>query len=410
MDYTARTLKAGLRVHGRYEILQILGVGGFGITYQVMDLQENRILALKEYMPMEIAMRAPNGVQVIPKKEKLNQYERFRNRFLEEAKLVYQFRDHPNIVKVRHLFYENNTAYYTMDYLEGTDLQHVLEREKRIPWEQLKPFIAQAVTALEEVHAAGLTHCDISPDNLYIQKTGQLKLIDFGSAKNIMENVSTILLLKQGYSAPEQAMSNGKIGPWTDIYALAVTIYFACTGILPQSAMDRITNDQVRWPSQMGFDIPSQQWEAALQKAMAVNATERYQNVRQFWADLVDGSQGREKSFVTQSKPQTFMPGLLCIEGYYANKQIFPRERVIFGTQPEKCQVVFPLQIYGISETHICFWSDNNQLMGMDMGSRYGSFLNGSPMTPGLVYTLMPDMEIEIGSRQLFRVVIAETG
>ena len=410
MDYTARTLKAGLRVHGRYEILRILGAGGFGITYQVMDLQENRILALKEYMPMEIAMRAPNGVQVIPQKDKMNQYERFRNRFLEEAKLVYQFHDHPNIVKVRHLFYENNTAYYTMDYLEGTDLRQVLEQEKRITWERLKPVIAQVVTALEEVHAAGLTHCDISPDNIFIQRSGQVKLIDFGSAKNIMESVSTILLLKQGYSAPEQAMSNGKIGPWTDIYALAVTIYVACTGILPQSAIERLTNNQVKWPSQMGLAIPSVQWEAALQKAMAVKATERYQNVRQFWNDLLGGRQAVETRSAMQSKHKIFTPGIVCIAGYYANKQICPKERLIFGTQPDKCHVVFPQQIPGISGVHICFWLEKNQLMAMDMGSRYGSYLNGRQMTPGLVYTLTPDMEIEIGNRQLFRVIVMETG
>lgn len=410
MDYATRTLKVGMRVHGRYEILRTLGAGGFGITYQVMDLQEKKVLALKEYMPMEIARRGPNGVQVIPQSDKVKQYERFCNRFLEEAKLVYQFREHPNIVRVCHLFYENNTAYYTMDYLEGTDLQQILAKEKRISWERLKPIIAQVVTALEEVHAAGLTHCDISPDNLFILKSGQVKLIDFGSAKSIMESVSTILLLKKGYSAPEQAMSNGRIGPWTDIYALAVTIYVAYTGVLPQPAMERLTNNQVRVPSQMGMEIPSAHWEAVLQKAMAIKASERYQNVRQFWNDLIGSQDGMGTGSAIRSKERTYMLSLVCTGGYYANKQIFPRERIVFGTQPDKCHVVFPQQIAGISGAHICFWTENNQLMAMDMGSRYGSFLNGKQMTAGLVYNLMPEMEIEIGDRQRFRVIVAETG
>lgn len=409
MEYVERALKIGMLIHGRYQILKILGAGGFGITYQVRDLQENQIVALKEYMPMELAMRSSNDMQVIPQKDKTSQYERFRNRFLEEAKLVYQFREHPNIVKVRHLFYENNTAYYTMDYLEGTDLQQVLEKENRISWERLKPVIAQAVTALETVHEAGLIHCDISPDNLFIQRGGQVKLIDFGSAKNVMQGVSTILLLKHGFSAPEQAMSNGKIGSWTDIYALAATIYYAYTGLRPQTSMERLTDDRMRWPSQLGLVVPTPQWETVLKRAMEVRVEARYQNVRQFWNDLTYAQNTAGVMPAAVSRQRRLKLGLVCTTGYYINKQIFPTEKVVFGTHVDKCHVVFPQQIAGISPVHICFWTEGNQFFAMDMGSRYGSFLDGKKMTPGLVYQLSPNRMIEIGNRQLFQVIAIET-
>lgn len=396
MKTVSRSLQPGTIIHNRYQIKKELGAGGFGITYLVLDMKENCMAAMKEFMPQDVANRWTGMLKIEPKPGQKENYERFQKKFLDEAQLIYQYRNHPNIVEVKHLFRENNTAYYTMEYLEGVDFGKLIRLwGPQIEWARMKSIIGQVVLALGAIHESGLIHCDISPDNVYVQKDGTAKLIDFGAAKNFIEGPSSIIFLKKGYAPLEQYISNGKLGPWTDIYALAVMIYFSMTGKMPPEAADRNISDQIVWPSQMGVRIPGTAWENALKKAMELKPENRYQDVKAFWRDL----NGKESAAVQV---------LQCIQGCYQGKYIVADKETLFGTDSSRCHVCYPVRSEGISHVHMRIWKQKQTLLAMDMGSSYGTYLNQSIMTPGLVYELSTGDILRIGTGELFRVIRAE--
>ena len=387
---SARALPAGTVVHRRYRIQRTLGEGGFGVTYLVTDLKEGQTVAMKEYMPSDIASRRSGSVEVTPLPQHKESYERFRTRFLEEARIIYQYRGHPNIVRVMHLFYENNTAYYVMEFVKGMDLGKLLERNgQRLPWQTLRPIFSQVVTALAEVHRSGIIHCDISPDNIFILQGGQVKLIDFGAAKSVMKGQSSVILLKRGYAPPEQLSANGQIGPWTDVYALAVTMYRCVTGKLPPNAEDRMMVDRTVWPSQLGV-APSDQWEQALRGAMALRPDQRYQDAEQFWQDL-------------NRQTAAAVPAVVGRTGGYAGQRIPIQGEVLFGTDRSRCQILFPEGTPGIGRVHMRIWADEQGLMVMDMASGYTTQVatgsQGRALTPGLAYPLPVGATVIIGGQ-----------
>lgn len=397
MENSTRSLRPGMVVHNRYKILSILGEGGCGVTYQAVDQKDGLVVALKECNPLGVVSRRPGEFFLQPQSGQEEYFNRFKDRFLEEARLIYRYREHPNVISVRHLFYENNTAYYAMEFIQGQDLREILRKEgPRLPWSRLKPMMGQAVAALETVHKSGIIHCDISPDNLFILKGGQLKLIDFGAAKSSIRKPGSMVFYKESYAPPEQFQENGNMGPWTDVYSLAVTMYLAYTGIMPPKAQDRLVNDTTKWPSSLGLPVPTPEWERVLQKAMALRIQDRYTDIRRFWNDLLSVS-------------VKGAGGIWCIEGmsgYYNGKRIYIEEPMLLGVDQTQCQIFYPQQFSaGISRRHIRFWCEGNQLLVMDMGSTYGSYLNGEKMPPGLVYRLSPGMIIEIGNRQRFRMI-----
>ena len=301
---STRALEVGSLIHARYRVERVLGEGGFGVTYQVTDLKESRTAAMKEYMPADIAYRRPYSKEVHPKQEYVEAYQKFRDKFLDEARIIYRFRGHPNIIDVTHLFYDNNTAYYVMEYINGKDLDRYLkERGGRLSWQELYPIMAQVVSALQQVHHSNMIHCDISPDNIFLLDKGQVKLIDFGAAKSVLHGQSSMILLKRGFAPPEQLYSGGNLGPWTDVYALAVTLYRAYTGKMPPTSEDRMVSDQTIWPSQMGIAAPSPQWEAALRRAMSLRWEDRFQDVTSFWKALASGA-GQDSHTLPQDGSQ----------------------------------------------------------------------------------------------------------
>lgn len=390
-----RALKVGTVIRGRYRVDKILGEGGFGVTYKVWDSKENKIAALKEYYPLSIASRAPGGTHLIPAPGSEDSYERFRQDFINEAQTIYSFQNHPNIVSVYHLFGQyNNTAYYAMEYIDGSDLRHYLDgRGGRISWEEFRPMLAQVVTALQAVHNRGVIHCDISADNIAITREGQVKLIDFGAAKRSMHNQGSVVLLRRGYAPLEQMSINGKIGPWTDVYALAVTIYVAITGEMPPAAENRVQHDTIVWPSQRGIREPFPGWENALRKALEIRYENRYQNVADFWNAIND---------YTQRPLPMVLEG---VRGYYAGRRLNIREECLMGVDAGRCAVTYPIGTPGVSRVHLKIWSQNGKLMSMDMGSRYGTWINDSKMVPGLVYVLEEGTTLFYGDDQEFRVV-----
>ncbi len=283
-------LPPGTVLQGKYLIGRVLGQGGFGITYLAYDTTLNIKLAIKEYLPQYLATRATgqNEVSVI-KSSLLNDFKYGLSKFLEEARTLARFIEHPNVVSVRDFFEANGTAYLVMGYVEGLTFQKYLENKGGIvDVEQALQIFMPVLDALKDVHTTGILHRDISPENLLIDTTGRVVLVDFGAARQAMgvQSKSLSVIMKAGYSPEEQYRSKGVQGPWTDIYAVAATLYHTITGVMPLESLDRLVEDSLVPPSHFGVEC-SYEFEQVLLKALEVRAQNRYQAVEEFQAELL---------------------------------------------------------------------------------------------------------------------------
>ena len=285
-DNPPPALPLGRVLDGRYRIGRVLGHGGFGITYLAWDENLQLRLAIKEYLPRDSATRAPDGVSLaIYSGQSSEQFAYGLDRFLEEARALAHFDQHPGIVTVKNFFRANGTGYCVMDYVEGITLRQYLEQQPggRISVADALKLLMPVMDALRAVHKEGLLHRDLAPDNIYLTADGRIKLLDFGAARYAASEHSKSLsiILKPGYAPEEQYRSKGKQGPWTDVYGVAATFYRAITGSVPPEALDRTEEDELLPPSKLGIAIPPQQ-EAVLLKALAIKAPLRYQSISEF--------------------------------------------------------------------------------------------------------------------------------
>jgi len=247
MEEHRLALKAGYQIE-HFRIESVLGKGGFGITYVAMDLKLGKRVAIKELLPDSIATRV-DGSTVIPHSASLQEsWEWARERFLDEARVLAGF-SHPAIVGVHHLIEANGTVYMVMDFVDGESYEARLRRIDREPDEaSLMSVIGPILDGLREVHAKGLLHRDIKPENILINRRGQPVLIDFGSARlSVGATMTMTSIVTHGYSPAEQYQTKGKMGPWTDIYALGAVMCRAITGEKPPVASDRIMEDDFEW-------------------------------------------------------------------------------------------------------------------------------------------------------------------
>lgn len=245
-----------------YQVGAARGQGGFGITYAAMDLTAVNRVAIKEYYPTRCASRTQMG-QVTPMTGQAEFYAGGLKSFLEEARMLSAVGALPSVVSVRDYFEANGTAYLVMEYVDGIPLHEVVNRRGKIPAAELLPMLPELLRDLATLHKAGVIHRDISPDNLILMPNGKLKILDFGSARSIQDGKSMTVLLKAGFSPVEQYQSRGQ-GPWTDVYAMAGTIYFCLTGVVPPSAVDRLDVDSLQRPTALGAALTPAQEEALL--------------------------------------------------------------------------------------------------------------------------------------------------
>lgn len=233
-------LKTGKKLHW-YEIRDILGQGGFGITYLAQDLNLGHEVAIKEYLPVDLAIRTKSGTVSPVSDEHHERYYWGLERFLEEARTLGQFK-HPNIVQVRNVFEANNTAYMVMEYELGETFQDILNRRKTVTEQDLKTIIFPIVDGMKVVHAAGFIHRDIKPANIFLRVDGDPVLLDFGSARTSLGQGEQSLtsIFSRGYAPIEQYNTSEEAqGAWTDIYSMGATMYRAISGIAPTDAVDR---------------------------------------------------------------------------------------------------------------------------------------------------------------------------
>lgn len=281
MPYLA--LPLGTILNGRYLTGKVLGIGGFGITYLAYDLTLECKVAIKEYMPSALAARDPDHYSVVLTGRVEKDYQYGMDRFLEEARILARLQSTPHIVSVQNYFKENGTAYFVMEYIDGMSLKAYLEQNgDRISCEQTIAILKPVMEALVQVHAMNLLHRDISPDNIYITAKGESRLLDFGAARFALgDGKSVSVILKHGYAPEEQYSNHGNQGPWTDVYAMGATMYRCITGQLPPDSVERLHNDTIKMPSELGIHIPSSV-ENAMMKALAVKSEDRFPNMEAF--------------------------------------------------------------------------------------------------------------------------------
>ncbi len=273
-----------------FTITKVLGAGGFGITYQAIDRTLQRNVAIKEYFPTQFAERRADYV-IVPRSgdENAETFHWGLNRFLTEARTLARL-DHPNVVKVSRYFERNGTAYLVMAFEEGKDLEDWLrERTKPPTSDEIRHFILPLLDGLESIHAQGLIHRDIKPRNIVIRGNGTPVLIDFGSARAVGQQQTTLTtLISPGYSPPEQYSSDPSAqGPWTDIYAMAGVVYRMIGGSGPPEALNRISGSKM----QRAADVAQAHFDAgilaAVDRGLELDAGLRPRSVAEYRALLL---------------------------------------------------------------------------------------------------------------------------
>ncbi|WP_295882312.1 protein kinase [uncultured Thiohalocapsa sp.] len=285
-------LPAQAVLNGQFIVGRVLGKpGGFGITYLGLDQQLRTAVAIKEYLPRDLAMRGADGTTVVPQSAEEDQLFRYGlAQFLEEARTLAKL-DHPNIVRVRQFFAANGSAYLVMDYYHGLSLAEYLARQRdgRLPEQTALELIQPILDGLRTVHAKGFLHRDIKPGNIYLARTdaGGVRpiLLDFGAARSAVgeRSHSLSVVLSEGYAPFEQYHRKGAQGPWSDVYATAAVLYRTITGTTPPSATERMSADTLADPATLGV---SPGVAATLRRALALTPTERPQSAQELQQSL----------------------------------------------------------------------------------------------------------------------------
>ena len=269
-------LAPGSVLMNRYVIGRTIGKGGFGITYLAYDALAGRKIAVKEYFPYGVAQRTATSTEVsVTSADSAEAFKLGAEKFYNEARLVSRFNGNPNVISVYDCFYENGTVYIAMEYLRGQTLKEYIRKGGILKAPQAL-FVAKNIcSALVVAHSASVLHRDISPDNIIICNNGDIKLIDFGAARQVVAEHSQefSVILKPGFAPPEQYSKKGDQGPWTDVYALGTTLYFSLTGDFPEDPTARFDDDDTFKENQ--FDIDPALWEI-ITKAAKLKADERY--------------------------------------------------------------------------------------------------------------------------------------
>lgn len=267
---------------GEYRIESVLGAGGFGVTYRALDTAQNRLVAIKEYYPTDLAVRDASGRLVAISSGLESELVWGRNRFNEEARTLLQFR-HPNIVQLFKLLQFNNSAYMVLSFEPGMTLRQWVKRLGRpVSQAELDALLEPLLAALELIHSNGILHRDLSPDNILIRENQTPVIIDFGSARHAVGQRGALsAIVKHGFSPHEQyATDSLKQGPWSDIYALAATMFFVITGRAPPQAVNRLERDNLGQLMGMGLSAYRPSFLGAIDSALAISQRQRPQSVR----------------------------------------------------------------------------------------------------------------------------------
>lgn len=280
-----------------YRIDSVLGSGAFGVTYKAHDTNLGIDVAIKEYFPDAVAERNAEGHLVLKPNGDVDLYAWCRDRFLDEAKILAQFRHH-NIVRVSRYFQANGTAYFVMDFEEGQTLHEELNKAGgQLSETRVQEIFRHVLNGLARVHQQRYLHRDIKPGNIYIRQDGSAALLDFGAARLEMSTDEDYgAMLTPGYAPPEQYSTSGHQGPWSDLYAVGAAMHRCLVGKSPAAAPERKKSidagkgDPYRpLALQLGIDAPSHLIQT-VDWMLALDPVARPQSV----AQVLDAWEGRQ--------------------------------------------------------------------------------------------------------------------
>lgn len=370
-------------LNDQYLIGRVLGQGGFGITYKALDTLDNKIVAVKEYMPSEYSERVGKNVSPLKDDAKaMRVFEHGKSSYIDEIRTLHQFKNSDGIVKIYTHFQENNTAYLVMEYLDGRNLKSFVKNKGgSISSKLAGGIIIKAAAALEKVHSANVLHRDISPENIFIMRNDvDVKLIDFGAARRNVEDSDQekSVLLKPGFAPPEQYSKKGNQGTWTDVYALAASLYYLVSGVIPTDSMSRMQHDDVKSLDKICSDV-NPAMATAVTHAMEIDYTKRTRTCTEFIKELRqtgwDDSTKIGPAPIFISKPPVQPPppppppqrrqiicNVKCVSGMFNGRQanFYPGNRITVGRLSE-CNALVPSNEMIISKQH-CIIEYNPQV------------------------------------------------
>lgn len=274
-------LSPGTVLIDRYLIGRCLGQGGFGITYIAWDQRLYQKVAIKEFMPTSLASRLTGRMEITCYNDEAQ--ERFQNgirRMLDESRRLAQFNELESVVKVYDCFEANQTAYIIMEYLDGENIKDILEENGPFSYAETVKIMLPVLRALRDIHATGLIHRDISPDNIFLCHNGKVKLLDFGSARVASgeDEKSLSIILKPGYAPQEQYSSSASQSAGTDVYAVCATAYKMLTGLTPIDSLERRVQADKLEPINELVSIPADAAQAIMQ-GLAIDVADRLRTV-----------------------------------------------------------------------------------------------------------------------------------
>lgn len=278
----------------KYIVGKKVGQGGFGIIYKAWDTSLQRVVAIKEFFPLSMVTRSEGQKEVtVFSSKRESDYVKHLEKFRREARIMSLFTDSVNCIKTYDIFEENGTAYIVMEYCDAPTLKTYIKARKGelLPEKEVIEIISQVLSGLQEIHAKGVYHLDIALDNIFIKQhengTKITIIYDFGAAcleRELKKRLDDEIVVKPGFSPAEQYKRNGKVGPWTDIYAVGANLYYLLTGVVPLEATDREHEDVLEEPAKLEMISPA--INNATLRAMALNPELRYKNAKEFQEDL----------------------------------------------------------------------------------------------------------------------------
>lgn len=386
----------------RYLIGRVLGIGGFGITYKAYDTLYREVCAVKEFAPSGLICRRPGEcrMQIHGSADEVH-YRHGIKRFMEEAQMLKRLEGIPSVVQVKECFQENGTAYFAMEFLDGTNLKKVVKAAGgTIDSRDIIRIVAEIGRAMGAIHrVAGILHRDISPENIYLLKDGTVKLLDFGSARRQTqdENQEFSVEFKHGFAPPEQYTRTGRQGTYTDVYALASTCYYSLTGIMVPDAMDRL-DGRTYVPLHEARPDVTREASEAVDRALELDYRKRTQTMEEFIGgicpDLADANEAR----LSEKKR---IPYLEVISGARAGvRWNLPEDTwVRIGRSPRSSNIVIagdPM----VSKVHcsIVYDSSTEEFLLQDLSSN-GVFVDGGRIPREQVLRYRGGVSFSLASR-----------
>lgn len=359
-------LPVGYVLHSQYWIGEVLGQGGFGITYAAWDLKQKRRVAVKELFPSNDVSRAADGRSVLVNPDQETYFAGLYKCFEQEARTLMALQRLEGVISLYHVFGENSTAYYAMEFLDGENLRDLITQKGPMPWANFAPMVRTLLNALGELHKQGIIHRDISPDNIFLTRDGHVRLIDFGSARAFQGNRRFTVYLKPCFAPWEQYLVDGKQGPWTDIYSICVTIYYTLSGALIPRAAERSMGQEVLPLENLVPRIP-QYVIQAISRGMSMKIEERYQNVYALAQALfpqVAASTTGQEAYIT------------CSSGHFSGKswKLTPGKPLRIGRHTD-CEICYPPNTAGVSRIQFTIMADEAGCIKVRDESSFGTNL-----------------------------------